>query len=256
MTTFRDLHAPGDLLVLPNAWDAVSARLFEECGARAIATTSTGVAWAQGFPDGNALPPPVVVAAVAAIARVVRVPVSADVEAGYASDPQAVGQLVSRVLDAGAVGVNLEDGGGSAEDHVERVRAARAAVPALVINARTDLYLIGRPDFDETVRRAAAYADAGADSIFVPGVSDEETIGRLAAAIDAPLNVLAVPGTPPVAELERLGVARVSVGSGLMRAMSSQIRAAAGRVYESGSFADLDGAVGFRELGELLEAGL
>jgi 2-methylisocitrate lyase-like PEP mutase family enzyme len=250
---FRALHAAPPVLVLVNAWDVASAVLIASHPAcPAIATSSAGVAAVLGHPDGERIPPEEMLDMVRRIAAAVDVPVSADVEAGY-GDAAATAHAV---WDAGGVGVNLEDGGGSADEHVERVRAARAAVPALVINARTDLYLLGRPDFDETVRRAAAYLDAGADSIFVPGVADAETIGRLAEAIDAPLNVLAVPGTPPVAELERLGVARVSVGSGLMRAVSSHVRVAAGRIFESGSFADLDGAVGFRELGELLEAGL
>jgi 2-methylisocitrate lyase-like PEP mutase family enzyme len=133
------------------------------------------------------------------------------------------------------------------------VRAARAAVPALVVNARTDLYLAGRPDFDETVRRASAYLDAGADCIFVPGVTHADTIGRLAEAIPGPLNVLAMPSTPPVAELERLGVARVSVGSGLGRAALGWTRGAARALLEEGSFESLAGAIPFADLGELLE---
>jgi 2-methylisocitrate lyase-like PEP mutase family enzyme len=249
----RGLHAAPPVLVLPNAWDVASAVLIASVpGCRAIATSSAGVAAVLGYPDGERIPAAEMLDMVRRIAAAVDLPVTADVEAGYGD---AAG-TARAVWDAGAVGLNLEDAAGSAEEHVARVRAARAAVPALVINARVDLYLLGRPDFDETVRRADAYLAAGADSIFVPGVRDAETIGRLAEAIDAPLNVLAVPGTPPVAELERLGVARVSVGSGLMRAAAAYTGRAAARILDSGSFEDLEDAVGFQELGELLETRL
>jgi 2-methylisocitrate lyase-like PEP mutase family enzyme len=249
----RGLHSAPPVLVLPNAWDVASAVLIASVpGCRAIATSSAGVAAVLGYPDGERIPAVEMLDMVRRIAAAVELPVTADVEAGYGD----AASTARAVWDAGAVGLNLEDAGGSADEHVTRVRVARAAVPALVINARVDLYLLGRRDFDEAVRRAGAYLAAGADSIFVPGVSDAETIGRLAEAIDAPLNVLAVPGTPPVAELERLGVARVSVGSGLMRAAAAYTGRAAARILDTGTFEDLDDAVGFRELGELLETRL
>jgi 2-methylisocitrate lyase-like PEP mutase family enzyme len=249
----RALHSAPPPLVLANVWDVASAVLVASLpGCRALATSSAGVAAVLGYPDGERIPALEMLDMVRRIAAAVDVPVTADLEAGY-GDAAATARAV---WEAGAVGLNLEDAAGPADVHAERVRAVRAAVPALVVNARTDLYLMGRPDFDETVRRAAAYRAAGADSIFVPGVSDAETIGRLAAAIDAPLNVLAVPGTPPVAELERLGVARISVGSGLGRAALAWARDAAAAILDTGSFDVLAGAIPFAELGNLLEDGL
>jgi 2-methylisocitrate lyase-like PEP mutase family enzyme len=248
--SFRALHSEPPVLVLANAWDVASAAVIAELDAcRAIATSSAGIAAVLGYPDGERIPAAEMLDMVARIARAVDLPVTADLEAGY-GDAAATAHAA---WDAGAVGLNIEDSAGPAEEHVERVRAARAAVPALVINARTDLYLAGQPDFDETVRRASAYLEAGADSIFVPGVTDAETIGRLAEAIAGPLNVLAMPSTPPVAELERLGVARVSVGSGLGRAALAWTRDAARRMLEEGSFEPLADAIPFTALGELLE---
>jgi 2-methylisocitrate lyase-like PEP mutase family enzyme len=246
---FRALHAARPVLVLPNAWDVASAVVVASLDCPAIATSSAGIAGALGYPDGERIPSGEMLDMVARIAAAVDLPVTADLEAGY-GDAAATAHAA---WEAGAVGLNLEDAAGPAGEHVERVRAVRAAVPALVINARTDLYLFGQPDFDETVRRAAAYLEAGADCIFVPGVTDAETIGRLAAAIAGPVNVLAMPSTPPVAELERLGVARVSVGSGLARAALAWTRRAAESMLETGSFQALDGAIPFDDLGEMLE---
>jgi 2-methylisocitrate lyase-like PEP mutase family enzyme len=247
---FRALHTGPPVLVLANVWDVASAVVIAalpEC--RALATSSAGVAAVLGYPDGERIPSAEMLDMVRRITAAVDLPVSADLEAGY-GDAAATAHAA---WDAGAVGLNLEDSAGSADAHAERVRAARTAVPALVINARTDLYLAGRPDFDETVRRAIAYLEAGADCVFVPGVADAETIGRLAAVIPGPLNVLAMPSTPPVAELERLGVARVSVGSGLGRAALGWSRDAAATILATGSFEPLAGAVPFGELGDLLE---
>jgi 2-methylisocitrate lyase-like PEP mutase family enzyme len=188
-TDFRALHAPGRILLLPNAWDAGSARLIEDCGAEAIATTSAGLAWARGYPDGGAFPLPVLASAVAEIARVVRIPVSADVEAGYSSDLAHVGEVVARVIDAGATGINLEDGSDSpdltcAKIEAARRAAARAGVP-LFINARTDTYLRGlaAPErlLDASVGRAARYRAAGCDGIFVPKVTAAADVRALVA---------------------------------------------------------------------------
>lgn len=223
---FRGLHERG-LLVLPNAWDAGSARLIESVGARAIATSSAAVAWSHGYPDGDRLPVDRLIATVAAIARVVSVPVSVDIEGGYSADPAAVGDAVSRVIDAGGVGINLEDGSASPDllcAKIERVRAAaaRLGVP-LFVNARTDVYLdrLGPEErrLDETLARAGRYGEAGADGIFVPGVIDAETIRTLASTLALPLNVLARPALPGAAELERLGVRRLSAGSGIASAV-------------------------------------
>jgi 2-methylisocitrate lyase-like PEP mutase family enzyme len=251
---FRALHARGSdsILVLPNAWDAMTARLVEEAGATAIATTSAGVAWASGYPDGQKIPRETMLDAVRVIARSVRLPVTADVESGYgAGTPEDVAETVRGVLAAGAVGVNLEDAPGrdgapvvSAEEHAERIATARAAAREagveLFINARTDTYVrkLGADDaarFDETVRRARLYVAAGADGIFVP-LAPAEVIGRLAQAIDAPLNVIAGPGSPTIAELRALGVARVSLGPHLARSVMAHVRRAAAEVLGAGTY--------------------
>ena len=234
---FRAMHDRSRLLVLPNAWDAMSARVIEDAGARAIATTSAGVAFSVGYPDGEAVPRDEMIAAIARIARVVTVPVSADIESGFAHDTREIADTVRRVIDAGAVEINLEDqvhdGSRSLYDldvAVDRVSAAReaansAGVP-IVINARTDVYLlgIGEPDtrFEHAIRRANAYHKAGADCLFLPAVSRRADIERIVPALDGPLNLLAFPGIPALADLERLGVARLSVGTRLtLNAMSS-----------------------------------
>jgi 2-methylisocitrate lyase-like PEP mutase family enzyme len=249
----RALHDAPPVLVLVNAWDVVSAVLIASTpGCKAVATSSAGIAAVLGYPDGERIPPAEMLDVVGRIAAAVDVPVTADLEAGYGG----AAATARAAWEAGAVGLNLEDAGGSADEHVERVRAVREVVPALVVNARTDLYLLGRPDFEETVRRGRAYLEAGADCIFVPGVSDAETIGRLAAAIPGPINVLATPATPPVPELERLGVARVSVGSGLGRASLGWARKSAAGILETGSFEALQGAIPFAELDGLLEGRL
>lgn len=248
---FRKLHDRSRILVLPNAWDAASARVFEDSGFPAVATTSAGVAFALGYPDGERAARDEVVEAVARICRAVRVPVSADMEQGFGRDPSEVAKTIRAVLDAGAIGVNLEDSTGDPRrplrdvvEQVERLRAAReAASPAgvhLVINARTDVYLasVGEPSgrFADTVRRTLAYRQAGADCLFVPGVTDRATIAALVKEVGGPLNVLAGSGTPAVPELEALGVARVSLGSGPARAALTLTRRIAQELTGPGTF--------------------
>jgi 2-methylisocitrate lyase-like PEP mutase family enzyme len=233
----RALHRPPPILVLANAWDAASAAACARVeGCRALATTSGGVAAAHGYPDGEHIPRDEMIAAVARIVRAVDVPVTADLEAGY-GDATATAEAA---IEAGAVGLNLEDGMGPIHEHVARIQAVRETgerlgVP-LVINARTDVFLRGSGDPDEAVHRANAYLEAGADCAFVIWVEDGETIGRLAARIRGPLNVLARRGTPPVRELERLGVARVSVGSGLFRTALASAEQGARELLEHGTF--------------------
>ena len=241
----RRLHERSRILVLPNAWDVASARIVEEAGFPAVATSSAGIAAVLGHPDGERIDRGEMLEMVARIARAVRVPVTADLEAGYGD----AGATVEAALRAGAVGMNLEDGlpsGGLAtsEEHAAQVRAARAAadrrgVP-FVINARVDVYLQGvgaeRDRFAHTLDRARACLAAGADCIFVPGVRDADTIGKLAKAIEGPLNILAGPGAPPVAALAEMGVARVSLGSGPMRAALTAFRRAAEEVRDRGSY--------------------
>jgi len=187
---FRRLHAEG-VLVLPNAWDAASARLVERAGAAAVATTSGAVAWSLGVPDGDRLPLELLAGAVERIAAAVAVPVTADVESGGPD----VAETVRAVLAAGAVGINIEDGGGAVELHRDRVAAAREAGGRdLFVNARIDVYLFGIGDPEgraaETISRAGVYAEAGADGIFVPGVTDLDLLRTLVAEIPLPVNVL------------------------------------------------------------------
>jgi 2-methylisocitrate lyase-like PEP mutase family enzyme len=229
---FHRLHVPGKPLLLANAWDAGSARVIESCGAAAIATTSAGLAWAHGYPDGDILPRGLLRTAVAEIARVVSVPLSVDAEGGYSDDPKAVGEVVRAIVDAGGIGINIEDGTASPDLLVEKIAAARTAAASagvkLFINARTDVYLRGLVHadraIDETLERAARYREAGCDGIFVPGLADPEAIRTIAAAVELPLNVLVVPNLPPVAALADLRVARVSAGSGIAQVVAGVVQ--------------------------------
>jgi 2-methylisocitrate lyase-like PEP mutase family enzyme len=264
----RALHTGGRILVLVNAWDVASARIVEAAGAAAVATSSAGVANALGYADGQQIPRAVMVEAVGRIARAVDAPVSADAEAGYGPTPEDAAETARQLLAAGAVGMNFEDGTGnpasplvSIAQQTARILAIRqtaadAGVP-LVLNARTDVYLAAvgplETRFDEAVHRANAYREAGADCLFVPGVTDAKTIAALVAAIRGPINILAGAGAPPVAELERLGVARVSTGSAFMRACFTRARDVARDVLTSGSWETLlDNAIPYQEMNALV----
>ncbi len=264
---FRALHTAGRPLVLPNAWDAASARVIEAAGARAIATTSAGVAWDLGAADGDRLGRDRALGAVATIAAAVGVPVSADIESGYATDAAGVAETVRGVLAAGAVGVNIEDAAYEGDaplrapaDQAARIETARktadaAGVP-LFINARVDTYLraVGQ-EADRlalTLERAAAYLAAGADGIFVPGVADPDTLAALVAGIGGPLNVTAGPGAPSVAELAALGVARVSTGARIAQAAHAVVREAALELLAKGTYGPLEGGLDYGELNTLL----
>lgn len=260
------LHKGPHILVLPNAWDAASARIFEAAGFNAIGTTSAGVAYSLGYPDGQRIPREEMMAAIRRIAGAVSIPVTADVEAGFGQSPEEVAETVRAVLDAGAVGLNLEDASSDVAlfdvaQQVERVRAACQAAAAagipLVINARTDVYLlrVGDPGgyFDEALRRLTAYRDAGASCLFLPGVRDANTIARMARAVAAPLNVLAGEGMPCVRDLENVGVARLSLGSGPMRAALGLMRKVAKELMETGTYGALfEGAVPYQEMNDLM----
>jgi 2-methylisocitrate lyase-like PEP mutase family enzyme len=240
--TFARLHRGPNLLILPNAWDAGSARIIQHAGAKAIATSSAAVAWAHGRPDGEILPPEALIATVRAIAHAVTVPVSADIEAAYASDAAAAGVFAARVIDAGAVGVNIEDGVAPPDLLCAKIEAlreagARAGVD-LWINARIDVYLRrlaeGDEAYAETNERARLYAHAGANSIFVPGVAEPTLIGKLVRDVGKPLNVLAWPGLPDAVALKSLGVRRLSAGSGLAKASLSHTHALAASFLATG----------------------
>jgi 2-methylisocitrate lyase-like PEP mutase family enzyme len=263
---FRGMHRGPSLLLLPNAWDSLSARIFAASGFPAIATTSGGVSWSLGYADGEAAPWDEVVAATARIVRSVQVPVTADIEAGFGDTPDAVGKSVGEIIGVGAVGVNLEDGtpSGAAPirsiaDAASRIAAAReaaraAAVP-IVINARTDLYLrnLGDPAtrFDETVERGRAYLAAGADCFYPITLRDPETIGRLVKALAAPININVRAGLPSVAELEALGVARASTASAIALMAAATTRQIADELKASGRFDALNPALAQADLQRL-----
>jgi 2-methylisocitrate lyase-like PEP mutase family enzyme len=256
---FRALHAEG-IFVLPNAWDAGSAVMIAAAGAPAIATTSAGVSWSRGRPDGEHLSRGEAIEVIARIAASVDLPVSGDVEGGYGSGPDAVAATVRDVIDAGAVGINLEDSRSSdgtlydPDQQAERIRAARAAaaqagLPGLVINTRTDVFLfgIGAPDgrLDDVLARAAAYAAAGADSLFVPGLLDLAVLSDLVSKVDLPVNVMAGPGAPGVSALRAAGVRRVTVGQAIAQAAYSLARRAAAELLTDGTYQALAGADDF-----------
>jgi len=256
----RALHHGPDVLVLPNAWDCASARIFEQLAFPAIATTSAGVAFALGYPDGQFIPAQEMLAAVARIARSVDVPVTADLEGGY----EDISETAAALAESGAVGLNLEDilGHGpeslaSIEKQVSRIAAVRKTGP-VVINARTDLYLlqIGDPAtrFERACERLQAYRDAGADCLFIPGIVAEDLIARFVDTLKCPINILAVAGAPPVARLKELGVARISVGSGMMRSAMGHTRRIAEALKSTGEFSKMiEGSIPFAEANAMFE---
>lgn len=249
-TLLRNLHVPGKPLLLFNVWDAVSARIIEELGYPAVATGSAAVAWTQGFADGEHISRDEMLAAVRQIARAVRVPVSADLEGAYGltvSDAQATAR---GAIEAGAAGLNFEDGGKPGELldlelQCDRIRAMvqtgeQLGVP-LVINARTDVFLRDSGEDEEwcmreAIRRGNAFLQAGADCVFVLGVSDEPAIARLTREIQGPINIFATAKSPRVSRLAELGVARISIGpAGLAHALA-HVRRAAQRLRDEGTF--------------------
>lgn len=264
---FRAMHRSGKILVLPNAWDVASARVFEEAGYGAMATTSAGVAFSLGYPDGQKLSRVEMLARVGRIARAVKVPLTADVESGYGPRPEDAARTAREVIEAGAVGMNLED---VSEDpsqplvelplQLEKIRAVREAAlktgVLLVLNARTDVYLaeVGAAEsrYDETLRRVVAFRDAGADCVFVPGLRDVETIGRLVRDVKCPINILVGPGWPTIAELESLGVARVTVGSAAMRATLGLLQRIAVELRTSGTYGALEGGIPYADVNRML----
>ena len=250
----RKLHYGPRILILPNAWDAISALIIEDAGFPAVATTSAGVAAALGYADGQRVKRDEMLEAVARITRVIKVPVTADLEAGYARTPSEIADFARATIATGAVGLNFEDVTGDDETsfvelnlQIEKIAALReasnsAGVP-LVINARTDIYLlpIGPEEsrFEHTVERLRAYRKAGADCVFAPGIRDAATIGKLVKAVDAPLNILLQPGGATLRELEKLGVARASAGSGPHRSALTRLREVAVALREYGDHTPL-----------------
>ena len=223
---FRALHAPGQCLGLPNAWDAASAKIAEIAGAKAVATSSAAVAWCHGYPDGDVMPPEVVMAATKEAVRTVTVPVTVDSEGGYSGDPAKVAGHVMALIDLGVAGINLEDAHSALELLAAKIQAIKAAAKAkgvdLFVNARSDVYLFNLvPDgqkLAEIVRRGKLYAQSGADGFFAPAMQCLKEIGEVARAVDLPLNSLLMKASPPIAELKNAGVRRISTGASTGRA--------------------------------------
>lgn len=266
---FRKLHHGPRLLLLPNAWDVVSARILEECGHPAIATSSAAIAFSLGYPDGQRISRDEMLEVAGRIARAVEIPVTADLEAGYGTTVKDMVETVKAAIAAGVVGMNLEDVTGDDESslvalplQVEKIRAicetAKSLAVHFVLNARTDIYLmpIG-PEatrFERTVERLRAYRDAGASCLFAPCLYDRETIAKLVKAVEAPINILANPACPAIAELEKIGVARVSAGSGIMRAALGLVRRIGKDMLESRSCETMfAGAIPHAELNHLMQ---
>jgi 2-methylisocitrate lyase-like PEP mutase family enzyme len=266
---FLELHHGPNILILPNAWDVASARIFEEAGFPAIGTTSAGVANSLGYPDGQKIPRKEMLAVVRRIAEAVEAPVTADVEAGYGTTPEEVADTAREVIAAGAVGMNLEDGVDGKPDLLADMSlqkeiilavlevAAASRVP-FVLNARTDIFLNGigpeETRLARTIERLNAYRAAGAQSLFAPGVKDRETIFQVARGVAGPLNILATVGTPPVSELQKLGVARVSVGSGPMRATLGFLDRMARQLRDEGAFTMMtEGALPYADANRLVQ---
>jgi 2-methylisocitrate lyase-like PEP mutase family enzyme len=230
---FRALHAGPEVLVLPNAWDALTARAFEDAGFPAVGTTSFGIAHAHGLRDGADAAWDATLATVSRMAAALRVPLSVDMEGGFGGGPADIGRRARALADAGAAGINLEDGradGTLVEAGVlrDRIAAVREAAPGLFVNARCDVFWV-RPDaggdgLAHALERARAYVDAGADGIFLPGLAAADAIAAAVRALAVPLNVLAAPRTPPVGALRSLGVRRLSTGSGPARAVLALLR--------------------------------
>jgi len=261
----RALHAAG-VLILPNAWDAGSAAVIALAGVQAIATTSGGIAWSLGRRDGQRLTRAEMIQRIGEIVAAVTIPVTADIEGGYGSGPGDVAQTAEAVIAAGAVGVNLEDSrapGGPLFDSAEqagRIQAARAVsdsagLPGLFINARTDVFLygIGVPgtQLDDVLARSCAYARAGADGLFVPGLTDLQVVTELAEASPLPLNVMAGPGAPSVAELAAAGVRRVSIGTAITQAAYTLAQHAATELFTKGSYTELEESLDFGTINSL-----
>lgn len=252
--SFLARHQAPPVLLLPNVWDAMSARIFAAAGFDSLATTSAGVAWALGYPDGEIAPWAEVVGATARIVRAAAVPVTADIERGYGDSPEIVGRHVADIIRTGVVGINLEDGLNgsirSVDDATARLQAARKAaldegVP-IVINARCDIFHLQHGQestrFDAAVARCQAYLAAGADCVYPSGLRDPGLIAAFTRAVGAPVNVTGRPGMPGAAEFERMGVARITIASAPTLVTMGAIRKLAADLRSAGSFDLLSGS--------------
>lgn len=263
---FRRLHDRKDVLILPNAWDVPSARVFEDEGFPAVATSSAGMLASLGYPDGEGIPAEEFISAVGRIARALSIPLSADLVSGFGGTPEGVARSAKAAVQAGAVGVNIEDFVHEekkllqVEKQVAKLRALLGAqkstkVP-FVINARTDALRFFPGDdaarLDEAIRRASAYRDVGVDCVYPMGLTDRKSIEKFVKALDFPTNVMVRKGLPPVSELKRLGVARVSFGPSASYAAMGLLKRASREVRERGTYDILvEGAITFDDLNAL-----
>ncbi|MGJ7525989.1 isocitrate lyase/PEP mutase family protein [Variovorax sp. GB1P17] len=260
---FHRLHSGPEPLVLVNAWDAASARIVERAGARAIGTTSAGMAWSLGYADGERMPVGELLAACARICRVAGVPVTVDIERGFGDSTQAVCDLVRALIDMGVAGINIEDGVlpgtrqlAPPEILCERIGALRKLDARFFINARTDTHFVANDDpaarYQDTLRRARLYASAGADGIFVPGMTSLEEIAGLADAVALPVNVYAGHTKAPAVDvLANAGARRISLGCGPLQAVLGVL----GRIATE-AFDDRTHNAGFRTMSsEMIPAG-
>lgn len=231
--TFHKLHE--HLLILPNTWDAASARIVQDAGAKAIATSSAAVAWSQGYADGHHFPIENLIEVVKATARAVTIPITCDAEGGYSDDPKQAAENVAKLIDAGAVGINLEDNVHPHELHLRKIEAIRAMAEKkginLFINARTDVFLkaLAPPEqaVEETLRRAAGIEQAGASGLFVPGIAHGPQISAVVEGTKLPLNIMARPEAPDATHLRALGVRRLNAATGLFNVAMAAAREAA-----------------------------
>ncbi len=260
VAAFRALHAARTVLLLPNVWDAGSAAVVRSAGAKAIATTSAGVAWTCGYPDGDAIPRNDLFFMLRAIRHAAgETPVSADIEGGYSNDPAEVAQLVRLLRETGIAGINLEDGMGTPELLAEKIKAVKDD-GEIFVNARVDVYLnelaTGEAALRETIARVKRYEAAGADGIFVPMLADRDIIRAVAAETKLPLGIFAIPGLPAVSELYELGVRRLSAGPAITKlALGATRRAAVAFVEAEDLEALFSGpTVGFDEMNAFFTA--
>ncbi|MGI0078229.1 MAG: isocitrate lyase/PEP mutase family protein [Nitrososphaerales archaeon] len=263
---FRELHHQKELLILPNAWDVPSARIFEDAGFPAVATSSAGLMVSLGSPDGEVIPKSEFVWAVERIAKVLSVPLSADVVSGFGVTSREVGASVKSIIRAGAVGINIEDFVHatkklySVEKQVEKLKAIKTLQKSIgvpfVINARTDALRFAPGEneekLSEAIRRASAYRDAGADCVYPMGLVDAPSIKTFVKALDFPVNVMVRKGLPPVKKLKALGIRRLSFGPAASYAAMGLLKRAAKEIIEKGTYHNLvNGAISFDELNSL-----
>jgi len=266
---FRALHKGPNTMILPNAWDVISAKMFEECGCEAIGTTSAGIAMSLGYPDGQEIPFETMLRIIKNMVNAVDVPVSADLESGYGETTKEVLDTIEQVISAGLVGINLEDATGDASSPIydpqlqkEKIAAIREYCDSigfpLFINARTDIFWlnIGEPEsrIDEAIYRVKLYEEAGADCVFVPALKDIDEIKKLRKAVNCPINLLAVPGLPSLEELSEIGIERVSTGSSPFRASVSLLKQIGDEIVNQRTFNKItDNVLSYGEVSALVK---